>query len=64
LQTTSESGTNSVVSGLLRRVASSALTPDHNGLWTCRENGVAEEAVSVGLYQRGGGEFSACNRAH
>lgn len=43
------------VSTLLRRVNSSVMTPDHNGLWTCQMSGVGE-IIPVGLYQRGGGK--------
>lgn len=47
---------------LLRRdYYQSPQAPDqsHNGLWTCRLEGEVDGAISVGLYQRGGGKKPA-----
>ena len=56
-QTSPGSGVTPSASTLLRSVAGSVSTPDHNGLWTCQMSGVGG-AVPVGLYRRGGGKIT------
>ena len=47
------------VARLLRDTDSPALRLDNrNGLWVCQRNDTNDTAISVGLYQRGGGEVS------
>ena len=38
---------------LLRSFGFDPSSANHNGLWTCRQNGDAGSAIPVGLYQRG-----------